>query len=86
MVCAFDFVSSQQADYVDAGFTIVIVAFALSTDKLIGGRLMSDNYLPFNYGSNQFSGMQQSLVAVNRSHPLLVGVNSFDGLYFRKFI
>ncbi len=41
--------------------------------------------MPLNIGSNQFNGTRQSLVAVNRSHPLLAGVNSFDGLHFRKY-
>lgn len=42
---------------------------------------MNDNYMPMNFGSNSRYGTRQSLVPVNGSHPLLAGVNSFDGSF-----
>lgn len=43
----------------------------------IGGRLLNDNYLPFTLGGHHSVSTGQ-LAAVNASHALLTGVNSFQ--------
>jgi hypothetical protein len=64
------------ADYVDGGGVVVIATFAYNINP-IGGRIVTGNYMPLSLGDQ--SGGLLTLVPVDPSHPLLVGVTSFDG-------
>ena len=66
------------ADYVDAGFGVVMAADGFATDFGIEGRLVSEHYLPFGQGDFS-SGQNLTLIANEPQHPLLEGVNSFKG-------
>ena len=68
------------ADYVDSGGRVVVATFALSSSQnhAVGGRLVSGGYLPVQQGSN-LDGTPGTLVPVLGGHPLLTGVNSFNG-------
>lgn len=67
------------ADYVDSGRTVVAVWYSFNSAIGIAGRLRDMNYLPFTNATIQYSTARFRLVAVNRSHPLLNGVKTFDG-------
>lgn len=69
------------ADYVDLGRTVVAAYGTFYRNFSIGGRLRDSNYLPFTTATVYYGTSLQYLVAVNRSHPLLNGVNSFDGKF-----
>lgn len=77
------------ADYVDSDGTVVATYAALELTMGVRGRLRDQNYLPFTSAMIGFNEPSCRLVAVNRSHPLLNGVNSFDGkisdIYFCHF-
>lgn len=70
------------ADYVDSGGTVVATYGSFEEKLHIAGRLRDSNYLPFTSSSKSAKAGQYQLVAVNRYHPLLNGVNSFDGIEF----
>lgn len=67
------------ADYVDLGRTVVAAWYSFRNEYGIGGRLNDSNYLPFVSSILERNGVRYQLVAVNRTHPLLFAVNSFDG-------
>lgn len=67
------------ADYVDAGGGVVVATFALNSSSLgIAGRLLTGNYLPVTQGI-QSGGGGLTLTPVLAAHPILQGVNSFNG-------
>jgi hypothetical protein len=67
------------ADYVDAGGTVVMATFGLTDNALgIRGRFLADNYLPVTQAAHTH-GSLRSLVPIQPGHPLLQGVNSFNG-------
>lgn len=70
------------ADFIDAGFTVVIANYALSFNA-IGGRFRANNYSPIVVAGMEFG--PQTLVAVNATHPLLAGVDRFEGFLFILF-
>lgn len=45
----------------------------------ITGRLLSDGYMPFVISNDFLFGARERLVPVLSTHPLLAGVNEFDG-------
>lgn len=69
------------ADYVDAGGGVTIATFAFWSSGQglsIGGRLVSDGYLPFTQDTQASPG-GLTLVPIIVNHPLLNGVGSFNG-------
>lgn len=67
------------ADYVDAGGGVTVATFAFWNSGInIGGRLVSDGYLPFTQASQASPG-GLTLVPIIVGHPLLNGVSSFNG-------
>lgn len=68
------------ADYVDAGGTVALAAFGLTmpSEWGISGRLSTGDYLPLIQGSRVIAPVQ-SFIPVQPNHPLLQGVNSFNG-------
>jgi hypothetical protein len=68
------------ADYIDLGGGVDIGTFAFYTsgNLSIQGRLISGGYLPFTT-STQGNGTDLLLVKDLPTHPILAGVNSFDG-------
>lgn len=73
------FLGDVLADYVDSGRTVVAAYDSFHPTLGVNGRLSKSNYLPFTTSSVVYNGFRNKLVAVNRSHPLLNGVNAFDG-------
>ena len=65
------------ADYADAGGGVVVATFAFNSGTL-SGRIVSGGYLPFTQGS-QTSGTPLTLIPDVPAHPILAGVNSFNG-------
>ncbi len=65
------------ADYSDAGGGVVVGTFAFGSGIAIGGRLQTGGYLPLTIAS-QTSGTA-TLVKDDASHPILEGVNNFNG-------
>jgi uncharacterized repeat protein (TIGR01451 family) len=63
------------ADYVDAGGIVVFATFAFQN---LQGRIATAEYLPVSTGG-QSGGFSLSLVPDLPSHPILAGVNSFNG-------
>src|SRR5665213_1688397 len=67
------------ADYLDAGGGVVVASFALTTDTYgLAGRIVTGGYMPLTFGGI-ISGTNFSLVPDQPSHPILNGVNSFNG-------
>lgn len=71
------------ADFIDAGFTVVIANYALSFNA-IGGRFRANNYSPIVAAGMEFG--PQSMVTVNAAHPLLAGVDRFEGIFICLWI
>jgi len=69
------------ADYVDAGGTVTLVSNGFSdlTTFAIGGRFLTGGYMPVSQGAFLFGGTPLALVPVLPSHPILQGVNTFNG-------
>ena len=73
------------ADYVDAGGGVVVTIFAnttTTTARIIGGRWKTDGYevIPSAGGTTSSTGGAQSLGNILvPGHPILDGVNSFNG-------
>jgi MYXO-CTERM domain-containing protein len=67
------------ADYADAGGGVVAATFALWTPGIgIDGRFISGGYSPF-VGASQQSGTLLTLVPELDDHPILEGIDAFDG-------
>lgn len=66
------------ADYIDAGGGVVLAEMLFETPIALQGRLMSGGYYPLTIGS-MAEASQQMLVKDLPAHPILQGVNSFDG-------
>ncbi len=66
------------ADYADAGGGIVMATFVFDSYYGPYGRLGSGGYLPLTLGGTLAGGVN-ALVANQPSHPILNGVNSFNG-------
>lgn len=67
------------ADYANAGYTVVIAGNALYVaGDPVGGRFVSDNYMPLKIRSDYRFDSPASLAAVNFTQ-LLTGVNTFNG-------
>ena len=75
-----DAIGDVLADYMDGGGGVVLCTFAFITPGGlgIGGRIVTDGYLPFTTAS-QNQNTQMQLVADLPGHELLQGVASFDG-------
>lgn len=67
------------ADYVDSGRTVVASYTSFHQTWGVRGRLRDQNYIPFANVTTEYNNASFHLVAVNQPHPLLNGVNSFDG-------
>ncbi len=65
------------ADYVDAGGTAVEAVFSVADNIKVQGRLLDDGYRAMETGSQ--SSCSAGLVPELADHPLLAGVESFDG-------
>ncbi len=74
-----DTMGNVLADYVDNGGCLSVATFALSSPSLgLGGRFLTDGYLPVTQGpQDQFTPL--TLVPVLPDHPLLEAVTSFNG-------
>ncbi len=66
------------ADYADAGGGVVVATFAFTSGWGVGGRILSGGYLPFTF-NEQNEGTLLTLIPDLPAHPILAGVNSFDG-------
>jgi hypothetical protein len=69
------------ADYLDQGGGVVVQALALATNNAtyaVLGRISTNGYLPFT-ATSYISTADPTLVKDLPSHPLLDGVNTFDG-------
>jgi len=68
------------ADYVDSGGGVVVAAFSYNSTFPVGmgGRLVSDGYLPFSSGDYDY-GIQMNMVVDIPESPILKGVSSFSG-------
>jgi hypothetical protein len=68
------------ADYMDAGGGVVLATFAFWNGNGLGidGRIKTANYLPFTTASQSSPG-NLTLVKILSAHPILAGVNSFNG-------
>jgi hypothetical protein len=68
------------ANYADAGGGVVLATFAFGglAGCDISGRLASAGYLPFTTGAFTF-GIPLTLIPDLPAHPIMAGVNSFDG-------
>ena len=67
------------ADYMDVGGGVVAATFTFWTsdhDLGLGGRISTDDYLPFVQGS-QRSGSALTMIKDLSSHPILSGVSTF---------
>ncbi len=69
------------ADYLDSGGGVVLATFAFNTGYGIGGRVLSGGYLPLTTSSQDYYGWYMSLIPDQPAHPILAGVNSFNGGY-----
>lgn len=69
------------ADYVDLGGGVVVASFSFDSDSGAGlqGRLAGEGYLPFTQAPDTGSEADLTLVPLADGHPLLFGVNSFNG-------
>jgi hypothetical protein len=74
-----DTMGNVLAEYVDNGGCLSVATFALSSPSLgLGGRFLTDGYLPVTQGpQDQFTPL--TLVPVLPDHPLLEAVTSFNG-------
>jgi hypothetical protein len=68
---------NRLADYIDAGGGVVVAVFA-NASVPVEGRFASDNYYALQ-PLGQISGIQLTLGDFDVSHPIMAGVNSFDG-------
>jgi hypothetical protein len=67
------------ADFADAGGGVVVATFAFNNTSIaLNGRIFSDGYLPFTQAA-QVSGTLRTLIPDVPTHPILAGVNTFDG-------
>jgi serine/threonine protein kinase len=76
-----DVLGNELADYVDSGGGVVIGEFGLNPAGSrggISGRLSRDGYLPFTQQQG-FSGARLTMITNLATHPILSGVNSFNG-------
>jgi len=67
------------ADYVDLGGGLVTAAFVQRQSKGLDGRIVDDEYLPFEIGGFVIGSASLEPVAGWENSPLLDGVVSFDG-------
>lgn len=64
----------------DAGGNLVLMyAVFYYSGYAITGRLTRDGYMPFRISNQLLNGTQERLVPILSSHPLLAGVQHFDG-------
>ncbi len=68
------------ADYVDAGGGVVVTTFAFNEnyENELVGRISNDGYLPFDVGPQNNDDLL-TMVPDLSDHPILLGVNSFNG-------
>lgn len=71
---------NRLADYVDGGGGLILATFCFEISNFwgMGGRIVTDDYLPISIGP-QTGGENLTLVPNIPNHPILNGVNSFNG-------